>query len=114
MKILIIGANGAIGKKLTATFQQRGHDVLTAGRNSGAIKVDITDPASIENMYRQTGNIDACICTAGTGYYGPFDQMTTEMMMPGTAPAYRSSTALSTASSSAPHRNSPTNNASTP
>jgi NAD(P)-dependent dehydrogenase (short-subunit alcohol dehydrogenase family) len=83
MRIVIIGAHGTIGKKLTATFQQRGHDVLTAGRTSGTIKVDITDPASIENMYRQTGNIDACICTAGTGYYGPFDQMTTEMMMPG-------------------------------
>ena len=83
MKILLIGGEGTIGKGLAAAFRSRGQEVITAGRNSGAVRVDIAQPASIENMYRQTGPVDAVICTAGTGYYGPFRTMTTEMMLPG-------------------------------
>ncbi|HVI48833.1 MAG TPA: short chain dehydrogenase [Chitinophaga sp.] len=83
MKILLVGGQGTIGRKVAAAFTARGHEVITAGRNSGIVQVDITSPDSIENMYRQTGNIDACICTAGTGYYGPFEEMTTQLMMPG-------------------------------
>ncbi len=83
MKILIIGGAGTIGKKLTAAFSARGHEVITAGRTSGTVTVDITDTGSLQAMYQQTGNIDAVICTAGTGYYGPFGQMTIASMLPG-------------------------------
>lgn len=83
MKILLVGGQGTIGKKLAASFASRGHEVVVAGRSSGTVKVDIASMESIEMMYRSVGNIDACICTAGTGYYGPFDTMTAEMMLPG-------------------------------
>jgi NAD(P)-dependent dehydrogenase (short-subunit alcohol dehydrogenase family) len=83
MKILLVGGQGTIGKKVAAAFSARGHEVIIAGRNSGTVQVDISSPGSIETMYRQVGNIDACICTAGTGYYGSFDAMTTELMLPG-------------------------------
>jgi len=83
MKILLIGGHGTIGKRIATAFSSRGHEVIVAGRNSGTVQVDITSPASIKAMYTTVGNIDACICTAGTGYYGPFDTMTTEMMLPG-------------------------------
>ena len=68
---------------MTAAFIARGHEVISAGRNSGDVKVDITSTESITAMYQQTGEVDAVICTAGTGYYGPFDAMTTELMQPG-------------------------------
>jgi len=83
MKILLVGGAGTIGRRLTATFSSRGHEVIVAGRNSGTMQVDITSPESINALYSKVGNIDACICTAGTGYYGPFDTMTSEMMLPG-------------------------------
>lgn len=83
MKILLIGGNGTIGKRLTTTFSSRGHEVIVAGRNSGTVQVDITSLESITDLYKKVKNIDACICTAGTGYYGPFDTMTSEMMLPG-------------------------------
>ncbi|MBS1606617.1 MAG: short chain dehydrogenase [Bacteroidetes bacterium] len=83
MKILIIGGAGTIGKRLTSTFSSRGHEVIVAGRNSGTLQVDITSTESILKMYATIGDTDACICTAGTGYYGPFDSMTAEMMLPG-------------------------------
>ena len=83
MRILIIGATGTIGKYLTTTFSTRGHEVITAGRTTGTIQVDISSPESINNLYTSIGNIDACICTAGTGHYGPFDTMTSAQMLPG-------------------------------
>lgn len=83
MKILLIGGEGTIGKAVAAAFRLRGMEVITAGRNSGDVQADISQPAMIERMYRQTGTVNAVICTAGTGYYGPFRTMTTDMMMPG-------------------------------
>jgi len=83
MKILLVGGHGTIGKKIAATLRQRGHDLILAGRTSGDVNVDIASPVSIATMYQQTGSIDAVICTAGTGYYGPFDTMTGDEMMPG-------------------------------
>jgi len=83
MRILIIGATGTIGKYLTTTFSTRGHEVITAGRTTGTIQVDISSPESINKLYTGIGNIDACICTAGTGHYGPFDTMTSAQMLPG-------------------------------
>jgi NAD(P)-dependent dehydrogenase (short-subunit alcohol dehydrogenase family) len=64
MRILIIGANGTIGKIITAEFEQR-HEIITAGRNSGDVHVDISSAASIENMFEAVKQIDACICAAG-------------------------------------------------
>lgn len=83
MKILVIGGQGTIGQRVCAAFRQRGHAVIIAGRSSGDVQVDISNPSGIEAMFNNTGTVDACICTAGTGYYGPFESMTSEMMMPG-------------------------------
>ena len=64
MKILIIGANGNIGKIVTTEFQKN-HEVIAAGRNTGEIRVDISSAESIEEMFRRVKNIDTCVCTAG-------------------------------------------------
>jgi len=82
MKILLIGGQGTIGKKVTAAFATR-HELIIAGRTSGDIQVDISSAASIERMFKNTGRIDACVCMAGTGYYGPFATMTEQDMTPG-------------------------------
>lgn len=67
MRILLIGANGAIGKIISPELVKR-HELLTAGRNSGTVTVDIASPASIENMFKQAPGIDACVCVAGDSY----------------------------------------------
>lgn len=82
MKILLIGGEGTIGKRVSAAFAPT-HELIIAGRTSGDVQVDISSATSIENMFKKTGIIDACICTAGTGYYGPFTAMTEKDMMPG-------------------------------
>ena len=64
MKILIIGENGTIGKKITAYFQQK-HEVLIAGRTNGDATVDISNSESIKAMFERIGTLDAIICAAG-------------------------------------------------
>lgn len=82
MKILIIGGEGTIGKRLVTAFGEK-HEIITAGRNSGDVRVDISEESSIRQMFEAVATIDACICTAGTGYYGPFVEMTAADMLPG-------------------------------
>ncbi|MDO6429108.1 short chain dehydrogenase [Flavitalea sp. BT771] len=82
MQILIIGGDGTIGRKVAAALGVR-HDIIIAGRNSGDVRVDISSAASIETMFKKLGRLDACICTAGTGYYGDFTTMGEAHVLPG-------------------------------
>ncbi len=77
MKILIIGGNGTIGRKVSNHFSKK-HDVLIAGRNSGDITVDIAEGKSIEAMFESVGNVDAAVCIAGEAKWAAFDSMTEE------------------------------------
>ncbi len=77
MKILIIGGNGTIGKKVTEHFSQN-HEVIVAGRTSGELNVDISDSGSITNLLQKTGSLDAIICIAGIAKWAPFNEMTEE------------------------------------
>ncbi|MBE7220813.1 MAG: short chain dehydrogenase, partial [Caulobacteraceae bacterium] len=47
------------------------HEVIRAGSNSGAIRIDIGDPASIRDGLAQAGPIDALCCTAGKTAFPP-------------------------------------------
>lgn len=82
MKILLVGATGTIGKKLASELEKR-HDVIRASYSKADIKVDITNRASIESMFKKAGNIDAVAVTAGGAYFGPFDKMTEEDLYKG-------------------------------
>lgn len=75
MRILIVGANGTIGKRLTTEFSQK-HEVIAAGRTSGDVNVDITSRKSIENLFNQVKSIDACICVAASGAMDKFQTLT--------------------------------------
>lgn len=75
MRILIIGASGTIGSKVKAELEQR-HEIISAGRSSGDVRVDLTDKASVERMFRSLGDIDACIVTALSGSMNDFHSLT--------------------------------------
>ncbi|WP_353780135.1 short chain dehydrogenase [Winogradskyella sp. 3972H.M.0a.05] len=74
MKILIIGGNGTIGKKVSQRLAEK-HDVLIAGRNSGDVTVDFSDSNSIKAMFEKTGKIDAIVCIAGDAKWDKFDNL---------------------------------------
>lgn len=80
MKILIIGANGTIGKKLTPQLATQ-HEIITAGRNSGEVRVDISSEESIKEMFKQVKNVDACICIAASGPLDNFSTLTEKQLL---------------------------------
>lgn len=82
MKILIIGANGTIGKIITAELQQN-HEVIAAGKNTGEIRVDISSAESVEAMFRQVKDLDACICVAGDSETADIQNLTSEHLKVG-------------------------------
>lgn len=82
MKIIIVGARGAVGNTALKALSSR-HEIITAGKTSGDIQVDLEDIASIRSMYGQVGKIDAMVCAVGHGHFGPVQDMTTEQFMKG-------------------------------
>ena len=66
MKVVIIGANGLIGKAVATLLQAKGHDIVGVSRHTHP-SVDINDPASIDAFYATIREVDAIIsASAGT------------------------------------------------
>ena len=82
MKVIVIGASGAVGKCAVDELSAR-HEVIKVGRSSGDIKVDLEDVDSIRAMYREAGKIDAVVSAIGHGHFGAVHEMTAEQFMKG-------------------------------
>jgi NAD(P)-dependent dehydrogenase (short-subunit alcohol dehydrogenase family) len=82
MKIIVIGAGGAVGSAVCSELGGR-HELVTVGRSSGDIQADITDGDSIDAMYREAGKVDAVVCASGHAHFGPLEEMTGEQFMVG-------------------------------
>jgi NAD(P)-dependent dehydrogenase (short-subunit alcohol dehydrogenase family) len=73
MRILIIGT-GTIGRAVVAALSA-GNEIISASLRSTTHKVDIADPASIQQMYRSLGKLDAVVCAAGQAKFAPLAQL---------------------------------------
>jgi len=82
VKIIVIGANGAVGKTAVDALSSR-HEVIKVGRSSGDVQADIEDVDSIRAMYQQVGKVDAVVSAVGHGHFGKVDAMTSEQFMKG-------------------------------
>ncbi|WNJ90551.1 short chain dehydrogenase [Bosea sp. 685] len=82
MRIIVVGAEGDIGKAACEELGSR-HDIIRAGRSSGDIQVDMADRSSVDAMYMKCGKVDAVISTAGTVHFGPLAEFTEETFMLG-------------------------------
>ena len=74
MRILVIGATGTIGRAIVAALSTS-NEIVSASLRSAAIKVDIADPASIRQMYRSVGKLNAVVCAAGQAKFAPLVQL---------------------------------------
>jgi NAD(P)-dependent dehydrogenase (short-subunit alcohol dehydrogenase family) len=77
MRILVIGANGTIGREVVKALSSE-HEVVSASRKGSEVVVDITKPESIQAMYASVGKVDAVISAAGSGAWKPLAQLTDE------------------------------------
>jgi len=70
LRVLLVGASGTLGQAVAAELGKR-HDVVTAGRSSGDVRMDIADPASIMAALAQVGQVDAVASAAGSVNFRP-------------------------------------------
>lgn len=82
MKIIVVGAGGAVGKTAVDALAPR-HEIIKVGRSSGDVQADIEDIDSIRAMYQQVGKVDAVVSAVGHGHFGAVDEMTSEQFMKG-------------------------------
>ena len=82
MKIIVVGASGAVGRTAVAALSDR-HEVISVGRSSGELQVDVEDVENIREMYRQTGKVDAVVSALGHVHFGPVHEMNGEQFMMG-------------------------------
>ncbi|MFE7100013.1 short chain dehydrogenase [Streptomyces erythrochromogenes] len=80
-KVVLIGANGTLGRAVHRALGERGHQVVTASRKDADVLVDITDPESVRSLYEQLaerfGEIDAVANAAGSVPWRPLAELTT-------------------------------------
>jgi NAD(P)-dependent dehydrogenase (short-subunit alcohol dehydrogenase family) len=73
MRILVIGT-GTIGGAVVVALSP-GNEIISASPRSATLKVDIADPASIQQLYRSVGKLDAVVCAAGQTKFAPLAQL---------------------------------------
>lgn len=76
-KIVVIGATGTLGQAIVAELKAR-HEVVEVGATRGQYQVDSKDPASIDALFRQIGNVDGIVTATGKLHFGPLPDMTVE------------------------------------
>ena len=76
MRIILIGANGTIGKHVTNMLESEKHTVVKVGRKSGDFQVNIEDPESLENLFKKVGSFDAVVNVSGEVAFAPLQNIT--------------------------------------
>ena len=74
MKILVIGGEGTIGKKVVS-FLSKKHSIITAGRKNGEINLDLSNKESIKKLFENNVKFDAVISIAGEVIWAPFNDI---------------------------------------
>ncbi len=79
MRILLVGADGAIGSAVEAELGKK-HEIIRAGRSRGDVRIDISSEASISWVFEETLRLDAVIAAAGELHFGPLMDMTSAQL----------------------------------
>lgn len=82
MRILLVGANGLLGRAVHAALVDAGHDVVPASRTTGE-HVDLTDPASVSALYARVGTVDAVASAAGVTPFAALPDLTLDQYRAG-------------------------------
>ncbi len=75
-KVLVIGSNGLVGGAVADALAES-HEVVRASRSEDE-RVDISDPASVRELFERVGPLDAVVCCAGVVPFKPIEELTWE------------------------------------
>jgi NAD(P)-dependent dehydrogenase (short-subunit alcohol dehydrogenase family) len=78
MKVLVVGGTGIIGRAVAEALRAQGHEVLSAERSSGDLRVDIRSVESVRALFAQAGRVDAIVSCAGSGAWKPLGELSDE------------------------------------
>jgi NAD(P)-dependent dehydrogenase (short-subunit alcohol dehydrogenase family) len=70
MRIFLVGAAGTLGRAVAAELGTR-HHIIAAGRQSGDVRLDLSDPVTIRKALAGAAPLDAVVCTAGEVAFAP-------------------------------------------
>jgi len=77
MKVVVIGANGTIGRAVGEQLALR-HEIVKVGKTSGDYQVDMADIGSVHALFDKVGKVDAVAIAAGEVHFGPLAEITPE------------------------------------
>jgi NAD(P)-dependent dehydrogenase (short-subunit alcohol dehydrogenase family) len=75
MRVIVIG-RGTIGSAVQKAFEERGDEVVSVSRSSGAFRADIADNESMKRLFSSVGRFDAVASCAGDVAFVPLEQST--------------------------------------
>jgi short-subunit dehydrogenase len=91
--IFITGASSGIGRSIATAAAKRGYQVWGTSRDTArlprvpqfhGVRLDLLDPRSIEDGFKnaltEAGGFDILINNAGSGHFGPAENLSVEMM----------------------------------
>jgi NAD(P)-dependent dehydrogenase (short-subunit alcohol dehydrogenase family) len=81
-KILVIGANGTIGKAVVDQLKAR-HQVISVGSRSGDFQANMENLNEVHALFERVGKVDAVIVAAGNVHFGPLAEMNNEQFAVG-------------------------------
>ncbi len=69
MKIAVIGGTGIVGTGIVNLLKKE-HEVIAIGKTRGGYQVDLLNPESIQQLFKDIKNLDGIISTVGGGRMG--------------------------------------------
>ncbi|WP_026530072.1 short chain dehydrogenase [Haematomicrobium sanguinis] len=85
MRILVIGASGTVGAAAVTALKERHEkfgegrlEILEAHRDSSEYPVDITNSASVGELFAKVRDLDAVVSAAGPGHMAPVSEATVD------------------------------------
>lgn len=82
MRVLLIGANGLLGRAVHEAFNAQGYDVVPASRTTGE-HVDLNDTDSIAGLFQRVGMVDAVASAAGVTPFAALSELTLDQYRAG-------------------------------
>jgi putative NADH-flavin reductase len=64
VKIVLVGASGTLGQKISVALSAAGHEIVKIGRKSGDVQADFAGPNGLAEIYKALKPFDAVAIAA--------------------------------------------------